>query len=256
VHDLSFSPDGSTLAISGGSPAEFGDVELWSWPTRVLLRRLEGHDDLVYDAAWLGDGKHLATASADRRVRVWETDSGRQLASLAGHSGPVRCLAVSPDGSLVCSGSADQTVRVWNTNTWQLARTMTNHLGAVHDLAFRPDTEKPEPSQAAPAGGPAYLASAAADSTVRIWQPAIGRMVRIIRHPAPVFTLAWRSDGRQLLSGGKDGVLRLLDPDNGAVVKQFDRGDGWLISLALDRRSDRVAAGDSQGSITVLRLER
>src|SRR5437867_7924811 len=44
-----------------------------------------------------------STASADRTVRVWEAESGRQIARLAGHSGPVLCLAVSPDGKLVRS---------------------------------------------------------------------------------------------------------------------------------------------------------
>ena len=43
---------------------------------------------------------------------------------------------------------------------------------------------------------------------VRIWQPGIGRMVRILRHPAPVYAVAWGRDGARLYTGAKDGVLR------------------------------------------------
>src|SRR4051812_25595827 len=42
---LSFSPDGSTLAVAGGSPGESGAVELRAWPSGDLVGRLEGHSD-------------------------------------------------------------------------------------------------------------------------------------------------------------------------------------------------------------------
>ena len=43
---LAFSPDGSTLAIAGGSPAESGAVELRAWPSGDLAgaaRRARRH---------------------------------------------------------------------------------------------------------------------------------------------------------------------------------------------------------------------
>ena len=54
VHQLAYSRDGSLLAVAGGSPGEFGSVELWSWPERRLIGQLDGHGDVVYDAVWLG----------------------------------------------------------------------------------------------------------------------------------------------------------------------------------------------------------
>ncbi len=249
VHDLRFSPNGSLLSVAGGTPAEFGAVELWSWPERKLVRHLEGHDDLVYAVVWLGDGKTLVTGSADRTVRVWEVETGKEIAKLTGHSGPVLCLAVSPDGKLLCSGSSDQTIRVWDTTSWQLVRAMTNHLGPVHDLAF--GTAQSEESREKL---PSYLASAGGDSTVRIWQPEVGRLVRIVRHPAPVYCLAWSSTG-QLMSGAKDGQLRTIDADAGAIVQEEQISAGWLLSLALLRPAPMIVAGDSLGEIRIVRRE-
>src|SRR5262249_21686104 len=137
VHALAFAPDGKTLAAAGGTPAESGVVELWTWPGGKLLGRLEGHDDLVYDVAWLSSGT-LATAGADRTVRLWDAATRRATATLTGHSGPVLALAAAPDGSLLCSGSADHTIRVWELPSGKLLRSLNNHLGPVHALAFRP----------------------------------------------------------------------------------------------------------------------
>ena len=73
----------------------------------------------------------------------------------------------------------------------------------VHAVAFRPAISSEAPLQ---------CASASDDATVRMWQPTIGRMVRIIRgHEAPVFTLAYTPDGEKLFSAGKEGIIRRLD---------------------------------------------
>ena len=249
VHHLAFSRDGALLAVAGGSPGEFGSVELWSWPERNLVGQLDGHDDVVYDAVWLGDGKTIVTGSADRTVRVWEAATGKQLVKLAGHSGPVLCLATSHDGKLLCSGSADQTIRVWETATWQLVRAMTNHLGPVHALSFRPR------DGSGGAIGQDLLASAGGDGTVRFWQPGIGRMVRIVRHPVPVHCLAWNDRG-MIWTGAKDGKLRAIDSESGDFVSERPAGGGWLLSLVALSATHRLIAGSTSGDLTVIELEK
>ncbi len=240
VHALAFAPDGSTLAVGGGSPAENGVVELWSWPGRKLLGRLEGHADVVYDVVWLAGGKGLVTASADRTLRVWDGGTRKAIKTLTGHSGPVLALALAPDSKWLCSGSADQTIRVWKTADWSLARSLDNHLGPVHSLAFRPGGEE---------GRPAYLASAGGDSTVRIWQPALGRLVRIVRHPAPVLALGWSPDGKHLSTGSKDGVVRTVDGDSDAILAERKVSQGAVVSLAVCPGDGRIVIGDALGGI-------
>ena len=240
VHALTFSPDGSALAVAGGSPGEPGAVELLSWPGGDLLGRLDGQEDVVYDVTWLDGGKMLATAGADQVVRVWDARTRREVAALEGHSGPVLALAVSPEGRWLCSGGADGTIRVWEPGPWRLARTLTNHLGPVHALAFRPSQ---------PGGRPATLASAGADGTVRVWQPATGRMVRIVRHPTAVLCVAWEGDGSHLVTGAKDGRLRILDGDGVAVLADRHLSRDWITGLALLPGGSPRLAGDSGGSV-------
>jgi WD40 repeat protein len=240
---LAFSPDGAILAIAGGSPAEAGMTELWSWPARKPIGRLEGHEDVVYAVVWLPQQQAVATASADRTIRIWEPITRRCLTTLTGHSGPVLALAVSPDGKWLCSGSVDQTIRVWDTAAWRLVRSLNNHLGAVHSLAFRPTTEDSRPD---------YLASSSEDGTVRVWQPAIGRMVRIVGHGTPVYSLAWNTDGSGLYTGAKDGCLRLVAGESDQILHKRNLADGWITCLAVRHGTEVVVAGTASGKTSVL----
>jgi WD40 repeat protein len=239
---LKFSPDGKTLAIGGGSPAEAGGVELWAWPDEKLLGKLEGHTDLVHDIAWFPDGKTLATASADRTVKLWSVAACKCDATLTGHSGAVLCLAAFADGKTLCSGSTDQTIRVWNVADGKLLRSLDNHLGAVHALALRPGGK---------ADAPVTLASAGADATVRVWQPAVGRLVRIVRLPAPVYCVTWSGDGALLGAAGKDGIFRTIDGDSDQVLAEQTLSKGWIISLAR-RKNDEIVTGTSQGELVAV----
>jgi WD40 repeat protein len=239
---LAFSPDGSTLAIAGGSPAESGAVELRSWPSGGLLGRLEGHADTVHDVIWLDGGKALATAGADRVVRIWDAGTRREVAALEGHAGTVLALAASPDGKWLCSGAADGTIRVWEPGPWRSVRSLTNHLGPVHALAFRPLRAE---------GRPATLASAGGDATVRVWQPGIGRMVRIVRLPSPVLCLAWTPDGARILAGAKDGHLRVLDGDGDMIHGTRRVAEGQVTALSATREDGKVLVGTSGGTATL-----
>lgn len=251
VRDLAFHPSGKWLAAAGGTPGAEGGVEVLEWPGGGSIRKLRDHQDIVHAAAFDPSGELLATAGADRRVRLYDFDPAGKgapvvtpLPALEGHSGPVLALAFSPDGKLLLTAGVDRSLRVWEPRAGKLVRVFTNHLDTVHALAFAP--------AAAPGGPPAYCASASEDRTVRIWQPEIGRMVRILRgFEGPVLALTFSRDREQLFCADTTGTVRVFDAGSDQVLRTWSAHPGWIYRLVLSLDGKRLASGDWSGSVRV-----
>ncbi|MGH1483584.1 MAG: WD40 repeat domain-containing protein [Geminicoccales bacterium] len=89
-------------------------------------------------------GKTLASASWDKTVKLWNTDTCKKgtcsaSVTLKGHANYVYAVAFSPGGKTLASASADGTIKLWDTETWQLLATLTGHAYSVRSVAFSPD---------------------------------------------------------------------------------------------------------------------
>lgn len=95
VADLTFAPDGKTLAIGGGTLFDLAD-------TRVIRRELPMRGIPQSNLVWSPDGTRLVAGFSDETVQIWRAD-GRLDTILAGCGGVPINVAWSPDGRTIAA---------------------------------------------------------------------------------------------------------------------------------------------------------
>jgi WD40 repeat protein len=200
---------------------------------RHLHAVLAGHWDSVLALAVLPDGR-LASAGADRVVRIWDPSATVTSVPLRGHTDFVLALAALPDGRLASAG-ADRVVRIWDPAGDTPAIELTGHTGTVAALAVLPDGR---------------LASGGNDSVVRVWDPAGDTAaVELTGHTSPVWRLAALPDGRLVTAGG-DGLVRIWDANGGAAPLELVGHIGTVLVLA-GLRDGRLASAGNDGTVRI-----
>jgi WD40 repeat protein/serine/threonine protein kinase len=190
---LAISPRGDQL-VTGNSDQK---TKLWDLATLQLIRALETGP--LNAMALSPDGRTLATSDrSDRRVRFWETKTGRMIGWLTNYHDQVWSLAFSPDGQLLATGGVDQMVRVWDVQICQQVQQLRGHGSEILALAFSADGET--------------LASGGKDNTVRLWHlhpKQLSTMTTMISNVSsrPVFS----SDSRFIAAALEHGGVGVWD---------------------------------------------
>ena len=238
------------VVLGGGSPGERGMATVLDWQTKKVVQRETNFRDWVTCVALKPDDAYFVAGSADATAQIYPVSSASDkdaAITLKGHTGPVLGAAWSPDSELIVTASADRSLKVWRAVDGTLLRSLPHHTEAVHTVVFYPGK----------ADSPlAQCASGSDDQTVRIWQPKIGRMVRIIRgHEGPIFALAYSPDGSALFSAGKEGIIRKLDPNSDRILGEWKEHQDAIYSLAFDSTGEHLASGDWSGAIKLWRFK-
>ncbi len=187
-----FSPDGALLATISVK----GRVVLWDAKTGVEVKTLPALDERLTALAFLPDAAMLLVGGTGPIHRV-SLPKGKKEGQLAGHKVMVACLRLTPDGKLLASTGADGLLRLWSTEDWSEVRQVPLRACGVLQLAIAPRgdvvtvsadhliqtfslkdgqlvnrIEMPVKGVYGLAISPngRYLANAAADGKVRIWE--------------------------------------------------------------------------------------
>ncbi|KAK3597123.1 hypothetical protein CHS0354_038042 [Potamilus streckersoni] len=81
----------------------------------ALITEWKGHDNAIFDLAWLEKEEKLLTASGDQTVVLWDVENTK-LDTFKGHTGTVRSVCLLKENNAVfATGSRDGNIFVWDT---------------------------------------------------------------------------------------------------------------------------------------------
>jgi WD40 repeat protein len=232
---LSFSPDGSSLAVACGSPGRLGEVRIVDFASGAVTRIFGTAADVVLDVAFSPQGDRVAVGGPDGVVRVYAAATGEQQLAMPCHADWVHAVAWNADGSRLASASRDKTAKVIDLQTGELVITFSGHGQPVKGVAFHPDG--------------AEMFSAGADKKIQRWKLADAAKTAEIGFADEVYRLP--TGGGFLFASSADRTVRQFDGRTQAVVRQYAGATDWPLGVAFHAGTNRIAAGCFNGEVRV-----
>ncbi|KIW11455.1 hypothetical protein PV08_10755 [Exophiala spinifera] len=303
VHDIapgsiltcvSFSPDGSYLAVAGQAVTWLVDLEDVS-KMYPLPHPGSKHDGLyVRSVCFSADGKSLATASEDYIVRLWDVET-REVKHLFGqHSQEVHSVAISPDNNMIASGSSDGEFYISDCITGDvISSSRAKH--AVTSVAFSPDSRllavgtvnkdvlicrelgtgewynlsmmTPSPTETvydvafSSSGEQVFCASL--DSNIYRWHfkdeggddLTDCKSQVLSGHNGYALSVAETRDCRWIVSGSRDKTVRIWSEESGQAMLLLEGHEDTVFSIATCPEKNLIATASGDMTFTVWRYE-
>jgi WD40 repeat protein len=218
---------------------------LWSEGNRIALwntnsdqlsplstEGVGGDCNLVFS----GDGERVAVAGRAGIIQLHEASSGELLATWPAHEGLISYLCFSPDGrNLASHGQDDLGVRIWDTHTHKLRQEWKSRR-ILFSLCFSPD------------GRDLAYFDADADQIATLDVATGQERVRLNTSEGQIHSLAYSPDGRLIVAGGFNGILRFFNLAARRCVATYaaHSGDIGLLRFSPDGRRLATSARDGR----------
>lgn len=192
-------------------------------------------------------GEHVAAATRDGHVRVWEAVTGKLLADYdlvaSGPEAPATAVGFSPtDPQWLAIGGSEpsRALRLWNYSTGE-ERLLPGHDDTVVSVAFSRDGQR--------------LLTASMDHRAMLFDVASGQVLQTFRgHEWWVWDAAFSPDETQVVTASQDGTVRLwevatgLERTSGGAPTPFrgHRGAVYAARFAPDGASVASAGYDQR----------
>ncbi len=262
VSGITFSPDGSRIAVSSWGSLEPGHVSLFRADGSSLWRK-DAHRNAVQAVAfsvggeWIASGgsrEYARTREVFSEVKLWSAERGEEVALWAG-AGSIYALAFSPDGAFLAAGCGSASggsafrsgergrIELYDLKTRKLLWKKGAHGTAVQALAFSPNGKT--------------LASAGNGSNLHFWEPRAGTLLKTFSGETDgVTALTFLKDGKTLVGQGQGNTLVFWNTETGGVVRRLTGHNAPIRTLALSPDGNTLASGSLDGIIRLWRLER
>ena len=253
IHSLKFTPDGASLVAVGGTPARFGEVQIWDVKSKQQVRSVIATADTLFAGDISPDGKYVAFGAADKTVRALELETGKELYKAGHHEDWVLQTVYGIDGKRIVSVGRDRAAKLADADSGAFRENVNLLREKLYAIARHPrrdyvliggedrvpylytmdrpralkiaddstlirEFEEQEGKIFALAFSPdgSRIAVGGIGSEVPIYDSESGdRVATCTGHGGGIFTLAFRPDGKQLAAAGFDGTVRLYDAATG-----------------------------------------
>jgi pre-mRNA-processing factor 17 len=239
---LRFFPGSGHLLLSGSADCK---VKLFDvYHQRELLRTYSGHTKALSDLTFNTDGRQFLTASYDRMIKLWDTETGQCINRFTTGKTP-HCIRFNPTlehSNEFLAGMSDKKIVQFDIRTREVVQEYDHHLAAINTITFVDENRR--------------FLTTSDDKSLRAWdynipvpikyiaEPYMYPMVRSSPHPSGKYVVFQSSDNQIVVYGATDKFRQ-----NRKKSFRGHNNAGYAIDVSVSPDGQFVASGDTGGYV-------
>ncbi|KAG8997176.1 hypothetical protein FRB94_011124 [Tulasnella sp. JGI-2019a] len=246
---------------------------------RILYKALDSHKGTVHVARYSkGAATYVLTGGQDRKIKLWNRETGKEVATYSGHGYEVLCVDVAHDNAKIASCGGDRTAFLFDVTSGETIRRLSGHGGKINVVQFNHDASvlasgsfdskvhlwdlkarSGQPIQSLEDSrdsimtlhvGATEIVAGSVDGHIRTYDLRKGKMCSdYIGHA--VTSILPTADSQTLLITTLDSIVRLMDRNNGTMLNTFvgHRNNDYRTRACFGHGESTVISGDEDGRI-------
>ncbi|CAO3626560.1 unnamed protein product [Cunninghamella echinulata] len=207
-------------------------------------RVLKGHLSKIYSMHWGNDKRHLASASQDGKLIVWDAYTTNKVYAIPLRSAWVMTCAYSPSGNFVACGGLDNICSIYNLKTREgpvrPARELSAHTGYISCCRFINDRQ---------------IITASGDMSCMLWDIDAGVKIEdFTDHTSDVMSLSLGPSPNIFVTGACDSTAKVWDIRTKRCVQTFTGHDSDINAVQFFPDGNAFATGSDDASCRLFDL--
>ena len=251
IESLTYTADGKILGVASGSPAQFGEVQLWDTATNTLIKAIRSSYDTIYGLSFSPDASRVAFGCSDQTVRVLSVEDEKEHVKFDNHSDWVFGTVFSTDGSHFVSAGRDTALKLVEVDTGSFVDDINSSnkgYGEINTIARHPIEDQ--------------VLSAGEDRIPRLYK--IFREIRrdvgntdfnLIQayeaQSGSIEGIAFSADGRRFATGSAGGEARIYNVADGKRLASMQGDTVGVFAVSFHPDGTQLATGGFDGKIRI-----
>ncbi|MDF1666119.1 MAG: protein kinase, partial [Planctomycetota bacterium] len=230
IYSVSVSPTGRFLALGTGR----GENQLWDILKGQKLKEWTGHKGTIRSIEFSPNGTQLVTGGIDDYVRCWTLKDQKVQWEFQGPENEVVSIQYLANGAKILVAPGDNVPVVLDANTGKLILKLEGHNSNVPCVAVTRDSR--------------ICLTVGFDRTMRVWDLATGKQLKLLRHELALNAVAVSPNGLYGASSGGDFVLRVWDLASEKIIATFPGHRGKVGRLIFSPDGRFLLSGSRDGT--------
>ena len=209
-------------------PATLPGIKRWQLESKLIRTGIQCLDHSP-------DGQLLACATADGRVRIYDTINAKLVNMLSAPLGIIYGIDWSPDGESLAVEAYDKRVWIWS-RAGKLQRTIPEEPPVsrpdIVDVAYSPDGQRIAISRG---------------NVIEIWDADGRESIALKGHTGVVQSVSWSPSGERLVSCGENENAIRIWSSQGDLVQTLSDGSDSVTSVSCSPTSDQFLSAHAVG---------